>query len=451
MTDQSRIIPFLNSYASVVSDRDVYKFAYTSIFTLMNQRIPLENEKIRFPGSMPFSLSRKQLQLIDPSDWVISVKTDGTRVFLLLIKYMACLKNKNGEMVNQQVCAAFLANRSMKILMIPGVCQRTIVFEKDSILEHAEDPSSLFNGTLFDGDLVQDKNDGKKWYFVPQDVYATCGNIHDKRSPQSKHQLLEEIHRQDILQFTNYAPFQFFFKSWSPLYCLSKFISNMDKSVPFAFDGIIFQNKNKELAFKQKEIHTLELVYLWKLVENCGFKDFQQFFDFHQKHKTNNILQVIQSIEINLLEGDVNGLVIHQTQNLFNTFGMGLREIETYSFKQIESLGNISKNNNASEFIWNQHQFLQNGQDAVKIPFEIAKQKSSADFAQISLESIVKFFILTNGNNCESFIDNHEKLIYFHSVRNDKQTPNFKSVVQDIEQISSENISKSELKNLFGS
>ena len=105
------------------------------------------NETLKFGGSMPFSMSRRNLEVVLRNDYYVTEKTDGVRYLLFVVK---------GE---KRESEAVLFDRSCKVRILRG----------SPLVAKA-----LGMNTVLDGELVYDSVE-KKTVFLVFDVLAIDG------------------------------------------------------------------------------------------------------------------------------------------------------------------------------------------------------------------------------------------------------------------------------------
>ena len=124
----------------IVNGSDLYKHIITFLHTTWGT-----SNKNFFPGAQPISIERQHFPILCKNDYVVCEKTDGIR--------HACVCTMFGD---KKICA--LIDRSQNLYLLP-----------------LRVPTNLFQGSIFDGELVKDTE--SKWNFMLYDCLMTA-NIH---------------------------------------------------------------------------------------------------------------------------------------------------------------------------------------------------------------------------------------------------------------------------------
>jgi hypothetical protein len=106
-------------------DGNAYVELVKIVQTLSNQKM------VYFPGAMPTSIERKDVDLVRSRDYVVAEKTDGLRMCMMFCRI-------NGVKI------ACMFDRKMTMYLVP-----------------MNVPRALFQGTIFDGELCVRKDTGK--------------------------------------------------------------------------------------------------------------------------------------------------------------------------------------------------------------------------------------------------------------------------------------------------
>lgn len=191
----------------------------------------------QFPCPQPVSIERKDFVKLKNYDYFVGVKNDGVRYIMI-----------------------FTTDRNNKKQCI--LCDRNIKFYSIDV----SGDETLFNGTLFDGELINDK-------FIVYDSVLICGNRINKQSYSTR---LAEI---DMCIRTLIRPFKFnnldiIPKTFYRLSDFSKFIKE-EYDTNNSKDGLIFMpeklpvmNGTQFSMFKWKPANKHTVDFLIKTVDN---------------------------------------------------------------------------------------------------------------------------------------------------------------------------------------
>jgi hypothetical protein len=123
-----------------IKNKNFSNFLLKNILQIWNAQKCSDSQ---FPGPQPVSIEKKDFEKLKKYTYHVSIKTNGIRFILYFIK------DRNGT--NQCI----LINRALQFFIIDVECEE-----------------SVFNGTIFDGELYN--NDGK-WEFIVHDSVIICG------------------------------------------------------------------------------------------------------------------------------------------------------------------------------------------------------------------------------------------------------------------------------------
>ena len=195
----------------------------------------------QFPGSLPVSLSRKDLHYICKNNsYSVCEKTDGVRYMMLIT---------SGDM--------YIVDRLMNFHKVYS----GVTFDRDCV---------------YDGELVI-SNDGSCWYYMVFDVFASRGRTvkdvtnHKARIENVSKTLPRRLHTGSFNLVINVKTF----------YYVNNFVkcSELTQSLPYATDGYIFTPTRRKIfngtdrrTYKWKDVydHTIDFdlqndgfLYLW--------------------------------------------------------------------------------------------------------------------------------------------------------------------------------------------
>jgi mRNA guanylyltransferase len=156
----------------------------------------------QFPCPQPVSIERKDFEKLNTYDYFVGVKNDGVRYIMIFTT----------DKQNRKQCI---------------MCDRNLKFYKIDI----SGDETLFNGTLFDGELIGDK-------FVVYDSVLICGNKINKQ-PYSIRLAETDMCIRTLIQPFKFNKFEVISKTFYKLSDFSKFIEEEynDKD---NIDGLIF-------------------------------------------------------------------------------------------------------------------------------------------------------------------------------------------------------------------
>lgn len=228
----------------------------------------------QFPGPLPVSLERSQIQQLQNNPYWVCAKTDGVRYLfvcsLLHDKYYCYLINRNNDIY-------LLSFEMMK---------------------------AAFDGTIMDGELTRNKVTGKYEYIVHDTIYV-CG----KSCMQEKHS--ERMsHANYIISHIKYKPsyhITIHKKHFSELKDFNYYIENIESVSTHNTDGYIF---TPELDPIKSGTH--KTLFKWKPIDKITI-------DFHVEANKNkkgaHILKVSKNQR--LLNLNNHFLLLHKNTDMY--------------------------------------------------------------------------------------------------------------------------------------
>lgn len=235
-----------------VIDPKIQNFYVSKINNLIG--LPDDNQKL--PISNPASIMRSDLPSFRIKKYVISEKTDGVRYLLFLTK------SWNGSNV------LLMIDRSYGIYIIPG-----IIFSDD-----------LYQGTLLDGELIEEEKIGFKIYIF--DILVFCGNNITSHPHISRYKAIVEIFEEKKYIYNNHDTFELVPKKFYEMRELNHFIESVLPQLKHKNDGIIFTQvdslykfgmQRSILKWKSKQFHTVD--FLVKIYTGDGAPDINRNYD----------------------------------------------------------------------------------------------------------------------------------------------------------------------------
>jgi hypothetical protein len=181
----------------------------------------------QFPGPQPVSIERVHIQTLVSGDYRVCEKTDGERYLC------ACLKH-NGLYV------ASLINRKQDVIIIPLTCE-----------------TSVFDGTLLDGELVYD-NQAQQYNFMVYDCIMAFGEDTSSESLDSRLMKATSV----LSQFKTSKSLRIVFrvKELYPFSQMQQYVDTVVPNLTHGHDGYIFTPNNAPVGtgthssmFKWKE------------------------------------------------------------------------------------------------------------------------------------------------------------------------------------------------------
>lgn len=181
-----------------------------------------------FPGPQPISIERKHLSLLRENPYWVCVKSDGLRYLFVCTTYK-----------NKPYC--YCINR-----------------RKDIYLLNFEIISDAFNGTILDGELIQNSESGV-YEFMVYDSTIVCGTS-TTQMPHSER--IEQAMR--VVDFIKYkpteTPFEVKLKIFYPVSDMKTYIDKVVPTIKHEIDGYVFTPENEPVKsgthytmFKWKE------------------------------------------------------------------------------------------------------------------------------------------------------------------------------------------------------
>jgi len=213
---------------------------------ILSQWTRLKNQE-SFPAPQPVSIERKDLYKLTRFKYVVAEKTDGDRYLLVFLKVGGTSKT------------CFLVDRKF------------CVYTVDTDIEGG-------TGTIFDGELVREKNTQEFSYYVHDCVNAGGTNISNKHLPFRLDSARTYISSPGFAKPSN---FKVFLKKMWPIEELNKLLE-FQKAVTHDVDGLIFTPVGLGI-----ESGTQYSLFKWK----CGDK---HTIDFHVSFSGRRITMNLQ-------------------------------------------------------------------------------------------------------------------------------------------------------------
>lgn len=208
-------------------------FVMSEIYALLEIDFPKPHQTFDFPGAIPVSISRSDLQALNPNDYYLSEKSDGTRYMLYLTEY-------------QESPQGFLIDRKCEVanIQITG-------------------PAVMFQKTLFDGEMVK-MNDRHVFLIFDVLIYAGKRVVNHPFKDRYKFYTKELINYSgSVLQGNN---FEVRPKAFLAPENLQLILDSM-RTRPYSTDGLIFMPIHEPVVFKThwtqfkfKMYHTIDLL-----------------------------------------------------------------------------------------------------------------------------------------------------------------------------------------------
>ncbi|XBW34792.1 hypothetical protein QEN19_000358 [Hanseniaspora menglaensis] len=226
----------------------------------------------QFLGSQPVSFARKHVEEnLLAQDYYVCEKTDGIRLLMFVII---------NPQTNKQ--SIFFIDRENNFYLKENL---------NIILPFNE--KELHNGTLIDGELVNQKINGKiETRFLMFDCLAINGRPFINKSTSSRlahlgHDFLKPLNEFKFKDPKRYSTFEFKFgmKKMEFAYNLGKIFKQIEKKqIPHFSDGLIFTPVNTRYVLFTKD----ELLLKWKPSSENSV-DFKMVFKFENDNDVNKI------------------------------------------------------------------------------------------------------------------------------------------------------------------
>jgi hypothetical protein len=133
-------VSFCNSTAFKITNAGMKE----KIFKECEKILGIELKQDYFPGPQPVAVMIKDFEILKNNNYVVCEKSDGERYIMILI-----------NIDNKPMC--FLINRNNDLYFT------SLSFKKE-----------VFEGSIFDGELIKTKNNGT-WHYLIHDTYAYNG------------------------------------------------------------------------------------------------------------------------------------------------------------------------------------------------------------------------------------------------------------------------------------
>jgi hypothetical protein len=228
-------VDFYNSKAYLIDSNDLKEKVFIECESLFGMSLKRDN----FPGPQPVTVEKKDLPIKEK--YMVCEKSDGTRAVLLLL-----------QINNKPMC--FLINRKNEFYFVD------LSFKKE-----------VFEGSIFDGELVKPKKEGSSWNYLIHDCMAYNGTSFLDLSHRLRYACVIDLivkrynnRENDCVNvktklFYDYGP------------KISKTWEHIQKTTENEIDGLILTPVDRPIVFKRdpfllkwKEIHTID--FLVKIV-----------------------------------------------------------------------------------------------------------------------------------------------------------------------------------------
>ena len=210
---------------------------YKHALYLMHKAWGTEKTPHVFPGPQPISIERKHLPLLKKNNYVVCEKTDGVRHMLLAFTF----ENKN---------VSVLINRAL-----------------DMTETKFKFPKYAFDGTLFDGELYEDR-------FMVYDILVNRGQNVGHLNFLKRLELMESIINSTISMKSD--TFKIKLKTFHAMNDFENFLYNYLPTVSQKVDGLVFTPVNEPVR-----IGTHETLFKWKERDH-NTVDFLARYDYDQ-------------------------------------------------------------------------------------------------------------------------------------------------------------------------
>ena len=210
---------------------------YKHALYLMHKAWGTEKTPHVFPGPQPISIERKHLPLLKKNNYVVCEKTDGVRHMLLAFTF----ENKN---------VSVLINRAL-----------------DMTETKFKFPKYAFDGTLFDGELYEDR-------FMVYDMLVNRGQNVGHLNFLKRLELMESIINSTISMKSD--TFKIKLKTFHAMNDFENFLYNYLPTVSQKVDGLVFTPVNEPVR-----IGTHETLFKWKERDH-NTVDFLARYDYDQ-------------------------------------------------------------------------------------------------------------------------------------------------------------------------
>lgn len=439
-----RIEPFLASYVYLTVSATIYTAVMQQLYTMFHLTAPIPTHQnpiptFRFPGCMPMSLMRKHLvSSFRANECLVAPKTNGTRCFLLLMRL-------NGE------CMTFLINRRLKVLLLPGMGTRMLQHTQHPVLQGKEDPTALYDGTLLDGDVVQQNGTGR-FLYVPHDVIVTLGDNDLTATPYSDRVIiLQELMRQKLIHCADHAPLVLREKPIVPAHRVRWLAKECIPDLDYHSDGLTFTHRTapvetgtSKYTWKWKDFieHTTELRAVVTVVaptmNNSGITPQTKM----SLDPRDVVVQLYMSGGPDSIRQPKTTPVMLQEQSLIDTFGRVLC-VQQHNLPRRQDT--IKNNSSARVDHAKLLSFLQDTDHVIAW-----KDASCTNYQAdaVRLEVMHAYLDLVNQQLCEFYFNPHTHMYHFRNTREDKDFPNTYHVVRCTQENVHENITLVEVFTL---
>lgn len=168
----------------------------------------------RFPGPLPISIERQHFGTLKSNPYWVCAKTDGLRYLLVCLQYE-----------DRNYCV--FVNRKLEMILL----DITML-------------SSAYNGTILDGELVQN-NQTKQHEFLVYDSVMVCGE-NTSKLPHSI-RLQKSAQLIDTMIVSPRHTISVHLKTFTKLNMVSEYIQDVLPNLTHSTDGLIFTPEHEEI------------------------------------------------------------------------------------------------------------------------------------------------------------------------------------------------------------
>jgi hypothetical protein len=258
-------VNFCNGSAYKITDSVIKEKIYVQLETLFGFHV----SRSSFPGPQPVSIESKDINTLKTDNYVVCEKTDGERYVLVLV-------NIDSKPMS------FMVNRNNDFLFVSLDIKREI-----------------FEGSVFDGELIQNKN--KQWNYIIHDCMVYNGTsylnyIHSKRYASIIDFIVHRYQSRENNCFN--IKTKLFYNYGKGIKETWKHISETTEN---SIDGLIFTPTYKPIQFgRQWDL------YKWKMSHNTidllVKKMGKKVFFYGLKKSGNYIFKSLQETDENTIE-----------------------------------------------------------------------------------------------------------------------------------------------------
>jgi hypothetical protein len=220
------VVPFCNTTAIQVSDHVLCKALFGHVKRIWN----IGEHSEYFPGPQPISIERKHIDILRNNKYWVCEKSDGLRFLFVCI-------------IHQDKPYCFMINRKKDIYMI-----------------NIELVSNVFNGTVLDGELIQNKDTGG-YEFVVYDATMVMGETVMMLPHSIRMERVQSL-VENIKYKPNLTPVIIKSKKFCTFETFENYVKNVVPSIDHNMDGYVFTPEDEPVKsgthntmFKWKELH----------------------------------------------------------------------------------------------------------------------------------------------------------------------------------------------------